>query len=200
MMALRNSASEYALINALGGSRPPRRLSRAIVIAVFVSVCFHLGLLAYLLVEKVVVAPAAAEPDPIMTIHQVTLAPVRPLVPVAQAQADDRHPPDRGQSDPAAAGQTVVTRTHLQPITAVGPTQLANVAPLPPAKLIVDPKWLSQPTAAEMSRYCPARDIEPRPNGARSPRSAASSPPASSPTAMSSPETPSPARASATRR
>ena len=162
MMALRIGANEYALIKALDGPRASRRLSRAIVIAVVFSVCFHLGLLAYLLVEKVVVAPAATEPDPIMTIHQVTLAPVRPLVPIklGPRRTIVTHPTVVNPIQPPPE-QTVVTQTHLQPITAVGPTQLANVAPLPPpAKLIVDPKWLSQPTAAEMSRYYPARDID----------------------------------------
>jgi protein TonB len=41
------------------------------------------------------------------------------------------------------------------------PAFAADIAPpTAPARLIVDPKWLSRPTADEMSRYYPERDID----------------------------------------
>ena len=75
MMALRNSPSEYALINALEGRHGPRKLPRGVVVAIGASVCFHLGLFTYLYVQKITATPAAQPADEVISLGQVRLTP-----------------------------------------------------------------------------------------------------------------------------
>jgi protein TonB len=160
MMALRNSPSEYALIHAFDG--PPRRPpSKALVVAISASVAFHLGLLTYLYLERMGAEPPAALPDRATTMTLVSLPPPQPAHPVQQ----QRQQPIAVHSPvltPLSPPPTVTTLRPL-PVVASNGLTLANLAPFtPPAtsRLITDPTWLSQPTAAEMSRFYPQRDID----------------------------------------
>jgi protein TonB len=162
MMALRNSPSEYALIHALDGPPAQRPPSKALAVAISVSVAFHLGLLAYLYLERMGAEPPAALPDQATTMTLVSLPPPAPAHPVEQPrqQAIAVHSP---VLTPLSPPPTVTTLRPLPVVASNGPGALANLAPFtPPAtsRLITDPKWLSQPTAAEMSRFYPQRDID----------------------------------------
>src|SRR5579872_2380910 len=83
MMALRNSPSEYALINALDGGHR-RRSRRALTIAVGASVALHVGLVAYLAVERFVVAPQATPRDHTTVISWATPTRPKPAKPLPQ--------------------------------------------------------------------------------------------------------------------
>jgi protein TonB len=162
MMALRNSPSEYALINALEGPHGPRRLSRGVVIAIGASIVFHVGLFTYLYVQRIT-APAAEQPtDQVLTLSQVrspravapppTLTPTKHPIATHQAAANPIAPPP---------DDTVVPATHPALLTENTAPTFGDVQPYnPPARVIVDPKWLSRPTAEEMSRFYPERAID----------------------------------------
>ncbi|HEY3888299.1 MAG TPA: TonB family protein, partial [Caulobacteraceae bacterium] len=164
MMALRNSRSEYALINALEGRHGPRKPPRGVAVAIGASVLFHLGLFTYLYVQKVTVTPAAEPPDRVISLGQVRLTPPMPLPPrqVTPRRTIVTHPvvPNPTLTPPT---EVVVPATHPTLLTdSQPPLFTTDVTPplTPPTRLIVDPKWLSQPSAAEMSRYYPERAID----------------------------------------
>jgi protein TonB len=162
MMALRNN-SEYALINALDGHHGPRKLPRGVVVAIGASVLFHAGLFTYLYVQKVTATPAAEPADQVISLGQVRLTPP-PLSPPRQLtprRTIITHPvvPNPTLTPPA---EVIVPATHPTLLTDTQPPLLTtDVTPLtPPTRLIVDPKWLSRPSAEEMSRYYPERAID----------------------------------------
>jgi len=163
MMALRNNPSEYALIHALEGPAAPRPPSKALVVAIAVSVTFHLGLLTYLYLERIGAQPPADLPDRATMMTLVSLPPPAPAHPIQQPhqQAVAVHSPVLTPIRPPA---TVTPLRPSPPVVATsGLGPLANLTPFtPPAtsRLITDPQWLSQPTAAEMSRFYPQRDID----------------------------------------
>jgi protein TonB len=162
MMALRNSPSEYALINALdGGARRPQ--SKALVIAIAASVAFHLGLLTYLTIERMGAQALPAPPDRATSMTLVSLPPLRP----AQPTAPPRQPAVAVHEPAVTPLHSPTTISTLKPppaaVVSSGVGQLGGLAPFsPPApmRLITDPTWLSQPTAAEMSRFYPQRDVD----------------------------------------
>ncbi|HXQ11058.1 MAG TPA: hypothetical protein VN805_08705 [Caulobacteraceae bacterium] len=78
MMALRNSPSEYALIHALDGGTANRPPSKALAIAIGVSVAFHLGLVTYLTLERMGAELPPASADQATTMSLVQLPPPRP--------------------------------------------------------------------------------------------------------------------------
>ena len=162
MMALRNN-SEYALINALDGRHGPRKLPRGVVVAIGASVLFHAGLFTYLYVQKVTATPAAEPADQVISLGQVRLTPP-PLSPPRQLtprRTIVTHPvvPNPTLTPPT---QVIVPATHPTLLTDTQlPLFTTDVTPLtPPTRLIVDPKWLSRPSAEEMSRYYPERAID----------------------------------------
>jgi protein TonB len=163
MMALRNSPSDYALISALEGRNGPHRLTRGVVVAIGASVLFHLGLFSYLYVQKVTVTPAAEPPDHAISLSQVRLTPTTPAPSrqVTPKHTIVTHPviPNPTLTPPA---EVIVPATHPTLLTDTQPPLFTtDVAPLTaPTRLIVDPKWLSQPSADEMSRYYPERAID----------------------------------------
>jgi protein TonB len=163
MMALRNSPSEYALITALEGRHGPRKLPRGVVVAIGASVCFHLGLFTYLYVQKITATPAAQPTDQVISMGQVRLAPPTQPPP---AQITPKH---QIVTHPAVVNPTVTPPTKVI-VPATHPTLLTDTQPplfttdvtpiTPPTRLIVDPKWLSRPSAEELSRYYPERAID----------------------------------------
>jgi periplasmic protein TonB len=163
MMALRNSPSEYALINALEGWRAPRRLSRGVVVAIGASICFHVGLFTYLYVQKITATTAEPVADQIITLGRVRLPPPTPPTPTRIQRTHEivTHPT---VVNPTKAPPTdlIVPATHPTLVTQNQvPMFTPDETPLtPPARLIVDPKWLSRPSAEEMSRYYPERAID----------------------------------------
>jgi periplasmic protein TonB len=160
MMALRNSPSEHALFDALDAAHAQRR-SRALAIAIGASICFHIGLVAYLYAERM--GGQAAEPSapsPATSISFVRLPPPAPT-PTRQ-QPLEAHPVPITHIPTTLPLQPPLTIHPLNPGRGpisgqqlTGPTLLE-----PPARVIEDPKWLSRPTAAEMTRFYPARDID----------------------------------------
>jgi protein TonB len=163
MMALRNSPSEYALINALEGRHGPRRLPRGVVVAIGASVLFHLGLFTYLYVQKITAMPTSQSSD-----HVISLGEVR-LTQPTQPRPRQVTPKHTIVTHPVVPNPTVTPPTEAV-VPATHPTLLSDnqpplfttdVTPLtPPTRLIVDPKWLSRPSAEEMSRYYPGRAID----------------------------------------
>jgi periplasmic protein TonB len=163
MMALRNSPSEYALINALDGPRRSWKLSRGVVIAIGASVLFHVGLFTYLYVQRITATASEPVADQVITLGRVTLPqPPKPL----PAQASPKRPiathtPAANPTLPPPPTDVIVPQTPVV-IADNRPTLLTTeVTPFkPPARLIVDPKWLSRPSADEMSRFYPDRAID----------------------------------------
>jgi len=163
MMALRNSPSEYALINALDGPRRPWKLSRGVAVAIGASVCFHVGLFTYLYVQKITATASEPVADHVITLGQVRLQqPAKPL----PAQASPKrpiltHPPVLNPTLPPPPTDVIVPQTPIA-IADNRPALLTTeVTPFkPPARLIVDPKWLSRPSADEMSRFYPDHAID----------------------------------------
>jgi protein TonB len=163
MMALRNSPNETALVHALEGR--PRRRSRALVVAVGASVAFHLGLLAYLYIERFNPAAPTQASDRQTTIDLWRLPTAAPK-PKPQPHTERpvvSHIPPLLPTTPSAPRPIPVTP---QPLTAQ--TNVAGFTPNfgeltpehPASRLIVDPRWLSQPTAEEMSRLYPQTAID----------------------------------------
>ncbi len=163
MMALRNRPGECALTNALEGRRAPRRLSRGVVMAMSASICFHAGLFTYLYVQKITATTAEPVADQIITLGRVRLLPPTPPSPIRV------QPTHEIVTHPTVVNPTIAPPTDLI-VPATHPTQITQTqqpmfttgeAPLtPPTRLIVDPKWLSRPSAEEMSRYYPERAID----------------------------------------
>ena len=160
MMALRNSPSEYALINALDGGHRRRSSRRALTIAIGASVAFHVGLVAYLAVERFVVAPPATPTGHATEITWATPTQPKPAKPLPQQHPfASQRPVTTTTANPPVhrpvAAQTTPTQTlAFDPgIEGFTPTQ-------PPSHLIADPRWLSQPTAAEMARFYPQSDVD----------------------------------------
>jgi protein TonB len=163
MMALRNNPSEYALINALEGRRAPRRLSRGVVMAIAASICFHVGLFAYLYVQKITATTSEPVAGQIITLGRVRLPPPTPPTPTHVQPTHEivTHPT---VVNPTIAPPTEVIVPPTQP-NLITQTQQPMFTPdetplTPPTRLIVDPKWLSRPSAEEMSRYYPERAID----------------------------------------
>jgi protein TonB len=163
MMALRQSPTEQFLFQALDGSKPPRRLSRGAVIAIGASIAAHLGLVAYLVTQQFSFpAPSTAE-DSVTRMITITLTPPKPVTPPTPTH---RH---SNAIDHAAMTPTTLVPTH-QTVTAQTPLNGIQLSTGPigpdvtlgpsPARIIVDPTWLSQPNAAELSRFYPERDID----------------------------------------
>jgi len=163
MMALRNSPSEYALINALDGPQRPWKLSRGVVIAIGASALFHIGLFTYLYVQRITATESHPAADQVITLGQVRLA--QPPKPVP-AQASPKRPiathtPAANPTLPPPPPDVVVPQTPTLLTDSRPPLLGADITPFrPPARLIVDPKWLSQPSAEEMSRFYPDRAID----------------------------------------
>ena len=163
MMALRNSPSEYALINALEGPQRPWKLSRGVVIAIGASVLFHAGLFTYLYVQRITTTVSEPPADRAISMSEVRLPqPPRPMP--AQASPNRpiaTHTPILNPTLPPPPTDVVVPQTPTL-LTDTRPSLLgADITPSrPPARLIVDPKWLSQPSAEEMSRFYPDRAID----------------------------------------
>lgn len=163
MMALRNSPSEYALINALDGPQRPWKLSRGVAVAIGASVLFHAGLFTYLYVQRITATVSEPAPDQAISLSEVRLPqPARPL----PAQAS----PNRPIATPTPVSNPVAPPPPTDVVVPQTPTLLSDTRPpllgvkltpsRPPARLIVDPKWLSQPSAEEMSRFYPDHAID----------------------------------------
>jgi periplasmic protein TonB len=163
MMALRNSPSEYALINALDGPRHRWRLSRGVVIAVGASVLFHVGLFTYLYVQRITATASEPPADRAISLSEVRLPqPPRPLPTQASPKRPiATHTPVSNPTLPPPPTDVVVPQTPTLLADSRPPLLGADLTPTrPPARLIVDPKWLSQPSAEEMSRFYPDRAID----------------------------------------
>jgi|SRR5579871_634260 len=162
MMALRNSPTEYALTNALEGANVRKTQSRVLVAAIGISAAFHLGLFTWLYLERIGIAPPLATSEgPVTIIGTVRLPPAQAPKPEhAQARPPVAiHNPVPTPFAPPA--QVNPFRPSTQLVASQGPISFTPFAPPePPARLITDPKWLSQPSAAEMSRFYPPRDVE----------------------------------------
>ena len=163
MMALRNSPSEYALINALDGPRNPWKLSPGVAVAIGASVLFHAALFSYLYVQRITATASEPAPDRAITMGEVRLPqPSKPL----PAQASPKRPiathtPVSNPTLPPPPTDVVVPRTPALLADSRPPLLGADITPTyPPTRLIVDPKWLSQPSADQMSRFYPDRAID----------------------------------------
>jgi protein TonB len=167
MMALRQSPTEQFLFQALDGSRPPRRLSRGAMIAIGASIAAHLGLVAYLATQHFAL-PAQPSEDANAT-HFVAVK-LAPSIPAPLPSPTHQHIRAVTDVTPAPtttppAHQTLTNQATLQGVQLnTGPAG-DDVTLNPPAdqgaaRIIVDPRWLSQPSAAELSRFYPERDID----------------------------------------
>ena len=160
MMALRNSPSEHALLDALEGARS-RRAPRALTFAIGASIALHVGLVAYLAIERMGgLAPLGAE-APATSISFVRLAP-NPPPPAPHPKADDHQPPvtHRPLTLPEQPPTLIQPLNPQQNIVPRGPQPIADFHPVNPTHMIEDPHWLSRPTAAEMSRFYPQGAID----------------------------------------
>jgi protein TonB len=161
IVALRNSPSEYALIHALDGGTANRPPSKALAMAIAASVAFHLGLLTYLTVERMGAELAPAAPDRTTTMSLIQLPQPRPAHPAPQPR---RQPVAvHAALSPLRPPATIETLKPPPAAVTTGVGDLAGLSPFTPptpTRLITDPKWLSQPTAAEMSRFYPQRDAD----------------------------------------
>lgn len=166
MMALRNSPSEYALINALGNSHPPRPWRRGAMIAIGASVLLHAGLFTYLYLQRVSVPAVETPSDHAISISRTVLTPPRrPPTATTQPKRQAISHPTAVDTNAPPPRTTSAPQTPQTAVTSIGPTtfdpQFTQITPpQPPSRLIVDPKWLSQPSAAEMSRFYPAQAID----------------------------------------
>jgi protein TonB len=159
MMALRSSPSEAALIHAPDGANASRPPSKAMVVAIGVSVAFHLGLFTYLYLERMGYEAQIAPEPPVISASLINLTPPHPHPATRRQQQTDVH------TAPVTAVQpptTLHAAVQHQTVVATNGTlgDLTGFTPPTTTRLITDPEWLSQPTAAEMSRFYPARDVD----------------------------------------
>ncbi|HEX4182903.1 MAG TPA: TonB family protein [Caulobacteraceae bacterium] len=165
MMALRQNPNAYAFSLAMDGPSR-RRLNRAAVIAISVSVGVHLAVGAYLYFMRIAAPQAPVESDRPITMEQwrMPAAPPppkevktvpRPLVQQHTPQITDVMPTDtlpRIQTPPK------LPSLSDQPATL---DQEVQTRPTPPTtKLIGNPNWLKRPNGALLSKYYPARAVE----------------------------------------
>jgi periplasmic protein TonB len=163
MMALRQSRAEQVLFQALDASAPRPRLSRGAMLAIAISAAAHVCLLAYLTVQHFAV-PQAPETD----VAPVTVTTVRlpPPPTVAAKQPVDRPAAAPARELPAATPthSAVLARPTFQPtqldFPASGDVQIGPLVSQKPAPVIVDPRWLSQPSADDLSRFYPERALD----------------------------------------
>jgi protein TonB len=157
MLALRQSPSGYALIQALEGASGPRRLSRGAMVAIGASICVHLVVLAYV-VEQRFNPPAPGVDAPAMTVQTLTWTnpPPRPAAHETRQLAAHIPPPSptiEAPPTPPTFPRIAPNAQQLVDVGPIGPTTL-TAPPRPPA-VIRDPTWLSQPTPAELARFYP---------------------------------------------
>jgi protein TonB len=135
--------------------------SRALMIAVGLSLAVHFGLGAYLLFQKFVAPPAPAVAyDPPIKGNVIEL-PEHPLVPAPSKETPKRPLDVRAPLDPFAV--TPMPPTPIAPtppvaptIGPVDPTALAVAPPAPPATpRIVRADWLARPGPREFERFYP---------------------------------------------
>jgi protein TonB len=134
--------------------------SRGLMIAVGLSLAVHIGLGAYLLVQKFVAPPApVVESDPPIVGNVIEL-PDRPLVPVPQKETPKRPLPVHAPLDPFA--QTPIPPVQVTPTPPLppttGPVAPTTVTMTPPAPLgprIVRADWLTKPGPREFERFYP---------------------------------------------
>jgi periplasmic protein TonB len=132
-------------------------------------VLFHVGLFTYLYVQKVTANPTSEPSDRVISLGQVRLTQPTQIPPPRLAT------PRRSIVTHPAVPNPMVTPPTEEIVPATHPTVLTDAQPplfttdltplTPPTRLIVDPKWLSRPSAAEMSRYYPERAIDQGLNG-----------------------------------
>ena len=152
-------------VSPISHDRRGVRPSPAVLAAIGVSAAVHAGLGLYLYTHKFMVQTPATTPDSVMTVSTVVLQPPQapPKPPPATKPADvhprqaDRpidapQPPDFAPLKPVAPGDLAKT----------DPTPEIKSPPAPPAgpKTIVQPHWLSLPTADELMDAYPARALD----------------------------------------
>jgi protein TonB len=161
MMAMRQNPNGYAFVHAIDASTRPKRLSPAMILAIGVSGALHVALAIYLYQNHF--APPVTDTPPgdvpvIITMAQDPLMPTptspRPIQthnPVAQAprNVDTLPVPVLPTPNPTVVDPNIIPKF-------TDPTLPAE----PQARVIRNPSWVSQPSAAEMARYYPPRALD----------------------------------------
>ena len=163
MMALRQNPNAYAFVHAIDGSDRPNRLSPGMVLAIGVSAAAHVALVVYLYQHHVAppVTEAPVPQAPPMTVSMWT--PPRDVPPTASPRPIAVHRPILTPLPtvdplpvPLVTPPNATTPDSPQPATFTA----RKADPQPPARVIGDPRWVSQPSAAEMARYYPPRALD----------------------------------------
>jgi len=160
MMALRQNPNTYAFVQAIDESGRPKRLTPGMLLAIGVSAAAHIALVVYLYQHHYVsAAPEAPPPDHpvIISLGQLprTLAPPPPRV--LRLHPATATVPNNVDTVPVPLVPPPTTPT----IDTKGPPAPIDATPSqPPARVVRDPSWVSQPSAAEMARYYPPRALD----------------------------------------
>jgi protein TonB len=163
-------AQSIALAHTIDLTNPARRkLSKAAVWAIGVSLAAHAAVGVYLYEMKYVITPPVTAPDPTITLNRVQLPqPPKPPPPKPQPQQQHQHPLAPRPPAPVAAvpAPTVVlpiAPRHVE-LAAIDPVPfLADPAPPAPPEaphVITQPNWISLPGADQFSRYYPQAAYE----------------------------------------
>ena len=138
------------------------RPSPAVLAAIGVSAAVHAGLVAYLYTHHFLVPTPVTPPETVMTVHDVVIVPDKPKPPPPIEKTPTAHP---RQSDPPPISlqgpDPTLPMAPDQPKTVVDPGPKVDPTPTEPAKpkLIVQPHWLSRPTADELTDAYPTRAL-----------------------------------------
>jgi protein TonB len=167
-MSMEISNGEGA-IHPIGGGGGKRGMPRWMWIAVLIAILLHLGLVVVLSRLGVIRTPLTPEPKiPIITVEPLPLPPPPPLPPQPHPNNTLKvysppTPPDKVETTP------IPTTTQNPPTTGVdrvvsNPPQTPPVTspPAPPAPppVITQPRWVSQPSAADMAKFYPPQAID----------------------------------------
>jgi protein TonB len=160
MMAMRQNPNAFIL--SLEPPRRPARLSPAAMIAIGLSILFHLSLISYLYLHRVgaIQTPVdEANAPPIVVSTWRPAAPPKPELapPVRQlvthtAQPTDQTPPT---SLIPATPKPLDTQSKV-----VALDQTIQQAPPAPPKIITNPNWISRPSGDQMARFYPAGPLD----------------------------------------
>ena len=161
MMAVSRNPNEYAFVYALDHPGDRRRFTPKTLAAIGVAAAVHIGLIGFIY-EQHFATPQVAEPadGPIIVTTQKWVHPT-PKQPIPRQVTSPVVPHTVQTID-----QSTVTKTLPIPIlpdhTIVDDhaTTIPTQTVTEPPRVIGDPAWLSQPSAAQMGAYYPPRAID----------------------------------------
>jgi protein TonB len=163
MMALHRNPNEYAFSVAIDGTRERRKLSRAAIVAICVSLAVHVAIGAYLYRWHVATPTAAPPIDPVMSMASVRL----PREPVPTPNTPSHHGAFAIHNPTLVDQPPLASPIHADPSPPKivdQPQDFASLTP-PPAQplapqVITAPNWLKRPDGAQLAKYYPIRAVD----------------------------------------